>query len=110
MRRNEVSREAAGLGHRSVAKDAAPVERAGEKVSNRSLNVEPPGATQEVVVSEASFELDEIDGIEAGAQASLAWRRLLHGDDDHLRGVRCCDVDGRTRLYSRSPKQIRFIE
>src|SRR2546423_7845745 len=108
--RNEVPREGAGLGHGSVVEDAAPVERAGEKVSNGGLKIESPRATQEVVVSEPSLELDEIDCVESSGETRLPRRRLLHGDDADLRRIRCRDVDRRSRLDRLSPGEDPVLE
>ena len=108
--RNEVSSEIAGLRNRSISEDAASVERAGQDVPDRCLDIDPPRAAHEVVVSETSFELDKIDSIESGAHACFPRRRLLEGYDNHLRRIGCRDVDRRTRLDGSPPEKIRLVE
>jgi len=56
-------------------------------------------------VSEAAFDLEEVDRVEAGAHACLAKRRLSHVDDEHLRRITLAWNVDRSAL-----EQIGFVQ
>src|SRR5437868_14593002 len=85
VRRHEVTGEGAGLSQGGVLEDAAPAQGFREQVPDDALHVEPPRAAEKVVIGEATLELSEVDGVESGADARLAQRRFLDGNDDELR-------------------------
>src|SRR5437764_679261 len=85
VRRHEVTGEGAGLSQGRVLEDAAPAQGFCEQIPDDALHVEPPRAAEEVVIGEAALELSEVDGVESGADARLARRRFLDGNDDDLR-------------------------
>jgi len=90
--------------------DPAPIQGAREQIPDCGLNVEPARGTEKVVVSEASFHLEEIHGVESSANASLARRCFLDCDDDDLGRVGGCNVYRRSGIDGRASKQIRLVE
>ena len=108
--RDEIARERAGLWNGRVLENSTATERAGKEVADDTLHVQSARAAEEVVIGEPTFELGEIDGVESGADAGFARRRLLHGDDDDLGRIGRSDVDGWARLDGGASKQVRFVE
>src|SRR5688572_21830304 len=103
--RAEVAAPVAARVLEHIAEDESSVEGAGEEVSDGGKGIEPPCVTEKVVVSESSFDLEEVDRAESRADPGLPLRSLLHADDEHLRRVFL------TRYLDRSPpEQIRFVE
>ena len=68
-----------------IAEDESSVERARKKISDSRLHIQASRSAEEAVMREASFNLEEVDGVETTAQARLAQRCLRHVHYQDLR-------------------------